>query len=272
MLRCICLLVTVWLFCIAGSTTASHALMIPGTGDSQELLQELAWAFEAAHPGTVIGIPASIGSTGGIRQVLAGRAVLARVARPPRPEEQQPGLAYRVFARSPVVFAAHLEAACVQNLNRAELIGIHSGLIDNWAMLGDCPAQKIYVAHRQNGDSSRVIIETCLPEVGAINAPVGETLYSTPETLRILKRHAGTLAYLPLSALDSHGLTVLTFEGVAPTPEQVRSGRYPLVVDLGLVWREPLPPLAEQFRDFLFSPRAQDIIRQWGLVPNPPEH
>ena len=64
----------------AAPALAGGSLVIPGTGDSQELLQELARAFEHSHPGAKIEIPESIGSSGGIKNVIAGKAVLARVA------------------------------------------------------------------------------------------------------------------------------------------------------------------------------------------------
>ena len=249
--------------------SAAETLVIPGTGDSQELLQTLAIAFEASHPGTTIDIPESIGSSGGIKQVRSGQAVLARVARPLNADERREGLEYLTFALSPVVFAAHLDVSCVSDLSTAQVVGIFSGKIGNWALFKGCPDHTIYVANREPGDSSRSVIESYLPDLKAIAEPAGKTVYSTPETVQILKRYPHTVAYAPLAALHGTSLTAFSLNGTPPTPANVRAGRYPLVVPLGVVWKGELPPLAERFLAFLFGPEAQRLIRQQGLVPAP---
>ncbi|MBU4117543.1 MAG: hypothetical protein KJ555_02120, partial [Proteobacteria bacterium] len=51
-------------------------LVIPGTGDSQVLLQKLAVLYTKNRPVTV-EIPESIGSGGGIRSVITGKTEIA---------------------------------------------------------------------------------------------------------------------------------------------------------------------------------------------------
>lgn len=256
-----------WILCSAVPAYSGERLVIPGTGDSQNLLKEAALAFERVHPGVVVEIPASIGSSGGIKSLIAGKARIARIARPLKPNERQAGLESLAFAFSPVVFAAHLEQDCVQNLAADQVIGVFSGEIDNWSQLGNCPAHVIYVANREAGDSSRVILEAHLPAFAAISDPVGETVYSTPQTVEILQRYVHTLGYVPLAALGEAQLTILAFDGVPPTPENVREQRYPLVIPLALVWKGELPPVAEQFIEFLFSAEGQRLVVRRGLVP-----
>lgn len=256
-----------WILCSAVPAYSGEHLVIPGTGDSQKLLNEAALAFEKVHPGVVVEIPASIGSSGGIKSLIAGKARIARIARPLKASERQAGLQALVFALSPVVFAAHLEQDCVQSLAADQVVGIFSGEIDNWSQLGNCPAHVIYVANREAGDSSRAIIEAHLPAFAAISDPVGETVYSTPHTVEILQRYAHTLGYVPLAAMGNAQLTILDFDGVPPTPENVRGQRYPLVIPLALAWKGKLPPVAEQFIEFLISAEGQRLVVRRGLVP-----
>jgi len=251
----------------AAPALAGESLIIPGTGDSQELLQELARAFEASHPGAKIGIPESIGSSGGIKNVIAGNAELARIARPLKESERQAGLEYLLFAYSPIVFAAHLENACLKNLSSAQVVGIFSGTILNWNELGECPDHVIYVANREPGDSSRSAISDYLPAFAAISEPAGETVYSTPETVKILQRYPHTIAYVPLAALADSAIKVLALDGQAPTVANVQTGSYPLATPLGLTWKGRLPAAARAFVDFLFSPEGQRLIRSKGLIP-----
>lgn len=109
MARCVFSLLVLWIVSSALPVPAAQTLVIPGSGDSQKLLRALVRAFEVSHPGTAIEIPESIGSSGGIKNVVTDNAELARVARPLNESERQAGLEYRAFAFSPVVFAAHLK-------------------------------------------------------------------------------------------------------------------------------------------------------------------
>lgn len=155
----------------------------------------------------------------------------------------------------------------MRDLSSDQVVGLYSGTIDNWASLGSCPSHAIYIANREPGDSSRSVIEAYLPAFLAITEPAGETVYSTPETVQILQRHAYTLAYLPLAELEDSAITVMTLDGMAPTITNVQAGRYPLAVPLGLVWKGELSPLARQFCAFLFSQEGQLLIRNQGLIP-----
>ena len=56
-------------------------LVIPGTGACQDLLRQLATAFNATGPGFKVVIPDTTGSNGGIRSVQNKEAALGRVAR-----------------------------------------------------------------------------------------------------------------------------------------------------------------------------------------------
>lgn len=65
------------------------------------------------------------------------------------------------------------------------------GGITSWQELGNCPDHKIYVANREEGDSSRILIEANLPDFKRIPKLAGEIIYSTPEALHIVEDHPG---------------------------------------------------------------------------------
>jgi phosphate transport system substrate-binding protein len=60
---------------------------------------------------------------------------------------------------------------------------------------------------------------------------------------------------------------ILTYNGVAPTPENVQAGLYPLTVPLGLVWREELSGSSKAFVEFIKTPQAKKILLQNGAIP-----
>ncbi len=259
--------VLLFLLLLSPQAASGEVLRVPGTGDSQELLRALADAFMGSRPGLLVEIPDSVGSSGGIRMVLKGEARLARVARPPKEKEKTGDLHYRVFARSPVVLVANLAQRCLDGLDSSQVTAVFRGEISDWSQLGSCPAGPIYVANREPGDSSRSVFEQFLPGFAEIGDPVGEVVYSTPDTAAVLSRHPGTIGYLPLAMVDRQRLRVLAIDGVAPTEENVASGLYRFTVPFGLVWRGELTGVAASFRDFLFGEEAGRLIRQQGARP-----
>ncbi|WP_291317288.1 substrate-binding domain-containing protein [Desulfuromonas sp.] len=244
-----------------------EALVVAGSGDSQELLRKIAEAFEEAHPGVRVEVPESVGSSGGIRALDRGECDLARVARPLDEKEQAPGIHSRVFAYSPVVVAANLPARCVDNLTPEQVVAVYSGKVTTWAGLGPCPDHKIYVANREAGDSSRSVLEASLPGFGDIDDPVGKTLFSAPEAVEVLRRYPFTIGYLSSAMVPGPSLTVFSIDGRSPTPEQVGNGTYPLVSPFGLVWKGELSGLKRVFVEFLYGPAARTIILSHGAIP-----
>ena len=249
----------------AGAAVA-ETLSIPGTGDSQAMLRAMAPLFEARHPGAVLDIPDSVGSSGGVKAVLDGDFELGRVARPLTDKERAAGLVRRVFAWSPVVFAANLPATAQVSLTFEQIVGVYDGSIRDYALLGGKPG-KIYPVMRERGDSCLSAINQVVPGFGDIETPVGKVYYTTPETVEALSAHPGALGYVPLSGIRGSGLKILAVQGVEPTPDNVRREVYPLAVPLGLIHKGGPGPLARAFMEFIDTPEAGRVMERFGCVP-----
>ncbi|MCB2183606.1 MAG: substrate-binding domain-containing protein [Desulfobulbaceae bacterium] len=244
---------------------ADATLSICGTGDSQQLLRKLAESYEKLHPGTSVTIPDSIGSSGGIKAAKAGKCDMGRVARPLTAKEQKYGLSYLVFAYSPVVFLANNSVSGVKNLSSTEVAGIFSGNINNWQQLGG-PEGKIFVANREKGDSSRSVIEQNIPSFARIENFIGETIYSSPETIQTTSTYKNTIAYGSIAMARNSNLIIFSLDGVFPTQENIKNGTYKLVTPFALVWLENPSPQRENFLAFLHTERAEEIMNAHGIV------
>ncbi len=244
---------------------SSHVLVIPGTGDSQVLLHNLAQLYAKNRPGITVEIPESIGSGGGVKSVITGKNEIARVARPLTEKESVQGLKSHIFAHAPIVFAVNPGVAEAANLSFEQIIGIYSGKIQQWDGLGG--VGKIYAMNREEGDSSRTVLEKLIPGFKEISVPAGSTVYSTPEAVQTLLTSPNTIGYLPMSAIIGTGLKMLRVQDVAPSAANVRQKKYQLVVPFALVWKETLSPLAKDFLDFLSSPAARKFMLENGAIP-----
>ena len=265
--KCLCIVVVHVVLLFAANAIAQDRLVVAGTGDSQTLMRNLAGAFEQANPGSRVDVPDSVGSSGGIRALIKGQCDLARVARPLNEGEKQKAadLVHLVFAKSPVVIAANLPDKCATSLTSTQIGGIFSGKIKDWSAVDGCQAHSIYVANREDGDSARAAL-LVIPEFKAITQFAGETIYSTAETLQTLEETPFAIGYLDISTISS-ALVAFDFNGFSASEVNVQNGSYPLNSSFGLVWRGKLLGLAASFVDFVFSPKAQEIIRSTGAIP-----
>ncbi len=255
--------------------SAARVLTIPGTGDSQFLLRDIAREFQRADENTdlSIQIPDSIGSGGGIKAILNGDAELARTARPLKQGEAAAGLQQYRFALSPIVFVVHPSIRQITNLSTEQIIGIYSGQYRNWRELGG-PNAKIYAVDREPGDSSRTNLENRMPSFADTDS-VAKLFYTTPEAAQAIANHRYTIGFLPATAAKHHGLQTIAIDGVTPNEANILNGSYPYATPFFLVTKRPASTSAQRIIEFLFTERAQHLMRLRGAVPieaeNPPD-
>lgn len=243
---------------------AKQTIIICGSGDSQNLLRHLAAAYEQSHPDVSIDVQDSIGSSGGIKATAAGKCDLGRVARPLKEQEKALNLSYLLFADSPVVFLVNSSVTGVTGITGQQAAGIFSGAITRWSELGG-PPEKIYVANREKGDSSRTIIEKHIPAFNGFDKPVGQILYTTPENIAAINRYKYTIGYSCLAEAENQpNIVVLQLDQLSPNRENVAQGAYRLVIPLGLVWKDEPGRQVKNFIDFLYSPAAEKIMADHG--------
>lgn len=251
----------------SGSTGAT--LTIPGTGSCETVLKSVAAAYEKTHPWMQVVIPPSVHSGGGIRLVIEGKADLARVARGLRPEETGKGLMVRVFAKDAVVFAVGAGVRA-RNLTIRQIADIFSGKIRTWEELG-AGKGLIRVLLREPGDSSIEVIQGKYPEIRDLRfTEHGKVTYHDWEMMEMLQKYRNAIGFLTLSSLGAVNplVTAVGIDGIPPTKENILAGRYSLVVEYSLVYREgDLPPEARDFVNFLYSEAGGGTLSGHGLVP-----
>ena len=245
---------------------SDQKIVIGGTGDSQHLIEKLASSLEKKLNGGRIIVPESIGSSGGIKALLADRINLARTARPLHHHEKIQGLNSQTFAISPVVFVVHPSVSGITNLSSQQIIDIYSGKLRNWNELGG-DNQRIYPVMREPGDSSLGRILDYIPALNDIEKFHAKIIYKTPAAVAALRNHRFTVGFLPLSAIKNIPLKILKIDGVYPSSENVRNGSYPLTVPYSIVNRNQPGAFEQAFINYLYSDEGQQIISDFGAIP-----
>lgn len=256
-----------WLPAAAGA----EVLEIPGTGSCEVLLQELAAAFNARHPEHRVLVPRSIGTAGALRLVTSDQAELARVGRPLTKGEKDQGLTYLSLAWDLVVFAVGAKAP-VKNITTPQLVEVFTGKVTNWQTLGGHQAP-IRLLLRESLDSSLVVIQKHLEAFRNITFdPAGKVTYTDHNMLLLLQKYDYAIGWLTYSSLKGAKTPVyaLALDGVAPTQENARAGRYQLLSEYALVFKEKrLTDLARRFLGFILSNEGQVVMEQSGVIPIP---
>ena len=264
---CLSVLILVLILTASGTGAGPRTLVIEGTGDSQVILRELAALFEVRHPDVRVSVPDSVGSGGGVKALITGKADLARTARPLKPKEKTIPLTQIPFAWSPVVFAAHPSGSPVKNVAMDQALGIYRGELVNWKALGG-PDHKLYPVNREQGDSSRTVVDAYL--IDKLGRPrglggTGKVYYTTGDTVWVLERNAFSFGYVPLSSAMAAGLHVFALDGVFPNESSVTERRYPLVTTFYLVSSPESGGLARDFLTFVKSEPARNKMRVIGV-------
>lgn len=264
---CIACLFVMGVLCGLPSGGEAGTLTIPGTGACEAVLKSVAVSYERMNPLVRVVIPSSVHSEGGIRQVAAGDAVLARVSRPLTREEAGTNLVYRVFARDAVVFVVGAGVRA-RGLTLRQITDIFSGKLTRWEEL-DAGKGPIRVLLREQGDACRNALMSHYPEIRNLRfTNQGKILYHDVEMVDMLQKYRNSIGFTTMSSLGAANATVtpLAIDGVAPTKENISAARYPVMIEYALVYRQDaLTPEADGFIDFLFSSDGKSVLSENGL-------
>jgi phosphate transport system substrate-binding protein len=256
---------------VAGTPTAGSRgagqLTIAGCGAGVPIVQQLAAAFVATRPDVHVEVT-TVGSTAGIALGTAGAVDIAITSRALRTEEEDVALILVPFARTAVVLAAHPSVPVV-GVTTAELLELFKGTKTRWAS-----GVRITLLTREWGESVLEGLRRTVPGFARAYAEGLDTshmrlVYSEPALHRALRAtpYAVGLSSAGALALDGKGLKWLLLDGVAPTPENVARGHYPLSQTLAFILRDDLAsPLAREFVAFAHSATARSLLHRHGYL------
>lgn len=240
-----------------------QTITLPGTGDSTDILRELAQNYSAKFPERQVIIPDSISTDGGIRVVGEGKFDVARIARLPNAAEiaKWGDYKYVEFAKIPVTFVVSRDAG-VTDLDERQICDIMTGEITNWKEVGgnDLP---IDVQSRPDIGSNMQAIRKnigCAKDI--VVTPKATYQYRNGDLINGMKTLSGAIGYMPLSEALINDIQTVSLNGVAPD-----EANYKLGIGLGFTWIKSMPKEAAAFIEYLQSEEAQQVMRLTGHTP-----
>ena len=255
---------------LPGAGAAQETVRITGTGTALGTLRLLAAPYEKANPGSRLQVLPSVGSSGAFKAVSKGAIDVGVSARPLRKSEYGLGLVAFPYARTPLLFAAGPRSGA-KDLTHADAVRAYRGELLSWPN-----GERLRLVLRPRADADTELLIAISPDLAAAAesalAREGMLMAATnQDCVAILERTPGSLGLTSLTQLITEGLRVtpLTWNGVAPTLQNLDAGVYPLQKTLYVVVRAPASPAVRRFVAFLASAEAKRILEQAGNLAVP---
>jgi phosphate transport system substrate-binding protein len=257
------------------TTTPAFAdtLRIGGTGGALGGMNLLAKAFSERHPQTKVEVVAGLGSSGGIKAVLAGAIDIGVASRALRDKEREAGAVARDYAKTAFVLATRADNQ-TDNVTLDQLAEICQGNMVSWP-----DGSPVRLVLRPKTDSDTAILADLSPSIaaalqtahGRAGLRIAPTDQDAADAIEDLPGSIGT-STLALIRAEGRAIKPLALDGVRPTAKNVQNGDYALFKTFRIVTgKKALSPIARRFVDFVWSPEGQRILSEAGHIGIPIE-
>jgi phosphate transport system substrate-binding protein len=204
-----------------------------------------------------------------IAGVKEGLLDLGSISKQLTPEELGDKLAYREIAKDALLVATHPSVTGVNNLTTENLKGIYSGAITNWKQIGG-PDAKIIVLDRPEDESTKRLLRKYYLGEQLKNSPTAVIMRQEPDLIAAIGTNPYSIGAFSLAYAIFHQLPAnrLSLNGIAPTPENVRSNKYQMIRTIGIVSAKIPSEASQEYIDFALSREGREILNKSGFVPS----
>ncbi len=254
---------------VANPAKPEAAIRVSGSGTLVPLFQRIRAAYREENPDANVNILAGTSTGGGVEGVRSGVLQIGLCSRRPAPHEMSPEIAYHDLGVDLIVFAAHHKGR-VPTLTPDDLRRIYRGEFRNWGEVGG-EDREILVLERDEGESIKITLRSHFFAPSFETLPSATVFLHAEDMAEALRTTPHAIGYAGRGELRSLGfpLTVHPPLGRWPSAEEVTSGRYPLVIPLGIVTPVAPEPDLLRFLRFLQGPRGRAVLDALGCFPAP---
>lgn len=252
---------------VAGCSAASESkLRLSGSSTVAPLAAEIAKRYEASHPGTRVDVQTG-GSSRGIADARSGMAQIGLVSRALKPEEAD--LQATTIAIDGIALIVN-RANPVRSLSDGQIRAIYTGSLTNWRQVGGLDAPITVVNKAEGRSTLELFLEHFRLDTRELKTSV--VIGDNQQGILTVAADPHALGYVSIGtatheAKAGTAIRLLPLAGIAPSLENVRSGRYPLSRPLNLVIQPPAAAGVAPFLAFARSPEVNDLVEAQFFVP-----
>jgi len=264
------------LFLTVSSPASAEELRIGGTGVALGGIRILADAFEKQNPGVTVEVLPSLGSSGGVKALIAGAIDLSVSSRALKDKEKEQGAQARVYAKTPLAMVTSTGTQ-TDMITTEQLAEMYAGTMTNWPS-----GERVRVILRPMSEIDVHILSSLSLDMAqavemAQHRPVLVMATNDQNNAEVLESLEGSIGAVALGQIATEGrrLKVLALDGIVPkaagpTDPSVGSTQenreaiqrsMKLAKSLYLVRLSGTSGTAESFLDFVFSPQGRAILQ-----------
>lgn len=247
----------------------AETIVLDGSTGMLPLARALAKAYQQKNPDPQIELGKGLGTGARLRALAEGKIHIALASHGIKADDIRKGnLKVIEVAKGAIIFAVNASVPLAK-VTDSQVCDVYSGKIRDWQSLAGLNTP-IAVLTRPPTEVDPEVIRAkigCFKELKEM------------ETVRVMAR-GGDMAKGLAETSYSIGMTSMTvveqsggkvkalvFNGVAPSPENVRNGSYFLTRDFLFVIKTDATPAVKKFVDFVLSPEGDRVILDNGAVP-----
>ncbi len=228
---------------VAAVSPTATTVVVQGTLNTIPALQKIATSYQAAHPGVSINVtPTNSGLA-----IAALRSSSIDVAAADISIESSDFVDTTIGVLGVAILAGPNSG--LKNVTRDQLVAAYGGKTTNWKDFGGADQAMVLFA-RAIGTGTRFLFEDT---VAKITVPTKDPV-SPAETVQDIATTPGALGYIGTQFAADHPELVLTYNGVAPKPANIRNHTYGISTDEHLYIRKGA---STAVRDFVTFVKAQ---------------
>lgn len=251
----------------AANSTAQTPVKIGGSSSALSLLKILASQYKKTTPNAQITELEPGQSENVIAGIQQGFVDIGGISKTLKPEENNGSLESREIGKDALLVATHPSVTGVKNLSTENLKAIYSGTLTNWQQLGG-PDAKIVILDRPEDESAKRLLRKHYLGADLPNSPAAIVLRKEGELIQSLQSTPYSIGAFSLAHAISHNLPVnrLSLNGIAPSPEALKSGKYAMVRTIVIAWKKNPAGSTQALVDYLFSPHSVQSLEQAGFI------
>ncbi len=210
-------------------------------------------------------------------RLFSGEADMIFVAAPSKAQAEKARAAGLDLTLTPIGREAFVFYVSSKNpvtgLSQAQIRGIYSGAITNWADLGG-KRRKITAFQRPEGSGSQSMLARVMGDTPLMAAPAEEVvdgMGGIVSRTADFRAYPGAIGYsfrvFVANILQADAIRLLEIDGVAPTPATISDASYPFALPFYVATLGPPEGAAQEFINWIVSPEGQELVAATGYVP-----
>jgi len=245
-------------FALPIAASADTNITAAGSTALLPLVKQSAADYQNAHPDVKIAVSGG-GSFVGITQAQSGNVDMGDS------DVIAPGNSGLVDHKVAVVGFGIIvnPSAGVKNLSAKQVRDIFAGRVSNWKDVGGAD-QQIVVINRPRTSGTRFVFNAAIMGVSKI-ADGTQIVDSSGQVVSTVAETPGTISYVALGYARGKAVTLLSVNGIEPSDDNIRSGKYPIWSYEHIFTKGKASPQVQDFINYIM--RNTDALGKLGYLP-----